>query len=180
MKNLITLIGLVFLASCGNTPTDSQKKETIETILKEYEECVANAESNKDCKCFTAQAICEYNGITDFKKGDDFIEYHEIYDYVSNSSDWTDIGEATSADVLKQAQEMTNKGYPVIAIKTTDKHKYAVMIIKGETKKSGKWGAEVPACAAFFPVSSGLESFIHKHVNYAWSSPKGVRFFAKK
>ncbi|MFT7156619.1 MAG: hypothetical protein ACI8Q1_001634 [Parvicella sp.] len=171
---------LSVLSSCGDTPTDEQKKETIENILLEYNDCVANAESNKDCKSFTARAICEYNGIDDLKKDGDFVMYNEIHDFVLASENWTTLGFADSQETLSEAQRLANEDYPVIAIKTADKYKFAVIIIKGELKKSNKWNSDVPSCAVFFPASSKMESFIDKTINYAWSSPEGVEFFIRK
>jgi hypothetical protein len=176
----VVLFSLFLFSNCGDTPTDSQKKETIETILEDYKDCVANAESNKDCKSFTAKAVCEYNGIDDLKKDGEYIMYNEIHDFVMASEHWTSIGFADSQESLSEAQRLANEDYPVIAIKTTDKHKFAVIIIKGELKKSSKWNSEVPSCAVFFPASSKMESFIDKTINYAWSSPDGVEFFIRK
>ncbi|MCB9187697.1 MAG: hypothetical protein H6600_08055 [Flavobacteriales bacterium] len=169
-----------FLSSCSGKPTDEEKKIAIETILEEYNECVADAESNQDCKTFTARAICEYNGIDDLKKDGQYIMYNEIYDFIKAGDSWKSLGFAPDQEVMKEAQDLANQGYAVIAINTEDKHKFVVLIVKGELSKSGKWDAEVPSCAAFFPASSSLEAFINKTINYAWSKPEGVEFFVKR
>lgn len=184
MKYLIiglALLSVSFFSSCADVPTDAEKKIAIETILEEYNDCKSNAESNHDCKSFVARAICEYNGIKDLIKDGEYIEYHEIYDYIiSSSSSWKSLGFAPEAKVMADAQKLANDGYAVIAINTEDKHKLSVLIVKGELTKSSNWGAEVPTCAAFFPASSSLESFINKTINYAWSNPAGVEFFVRR
>ena len=65
---LLSLFALAIFA-VGCAPSEEEKKEiavqkriAIETILEEYNECSANAESRNDCKNFTARAICEYYG----------------------------------------------------------------------------------------------------------------------
>lgn len=179
--SFIILIGItLFLSACQDKPNDEEKRITIENILEEYNDCVANAESNKDCKSFIARAICEYNGLNDLKKDGEYIMYNEIHDFILENGTWESLGSAPDQEVMTQAQDLVNDGHAVIAIKTDDKYKFVVLIIKGELSKSTKWDAEVPSCAAFFPASSKLESFINKTINYAWSKPEGVEFFVKR
>ncbi len=88
---------------------------------------------------------------------------------------------ANEQDALDNAQKMANEGFPVVAIKTDDKHKFTVLVIQGEQAKSGSWGLNVPNCAAFFPVSTrGLDSFINKTMNYAWSKPDNIQMWVRK
>ena len=180
IKSTFLLFLILSFTQCADVPTDEEKKIAIETILEEYNECKANAESNHDCKSFVARAICEYNGLDDLKKYGEYIEYNEIYDFITAGNSWKSLGFAPDQKVLTDAQELVNEGYAVIAVNTEDKHKFSVLIVKGELAKSSKWGVEVPTCAAFFPASSKLSSFINKTINYAWSSPKGVEFFVKR
>jgi hypothetical protein len=171
---------LIVFTQCADVPTDAEKKITIETILEEYNDCKANAESNHDCKSFVARAICEYNGLDDLKIDGEYIEYNDIYDFITKGNSWKSLGFAPDQKVLSDAQKLANDGYAVIAVNTEDKHKFTVLIVKGEETKSSKWGVNVPTCAAFFPASSSLESFINKTINYAWSKPDGVEFFVKR
>ena len=184
MNKLIFALAVIMLGVYGcaeEKPSDEQKKVTIETILEEYEECSEHAEDHKDCKCFTARAICEYNGITDLKKGGEYVDYHDIHGFLTSDDAWKNLGMATNQGALDNAQQMANDGYPVVAIKTDDQHKFAVLIIQGEQTKSNSWGLMVPNCAAFFPVSTrGLDSFINKGMNYAWSKPDAVQMWVKK
>ncbi len=176
----ISILSLFFFTQCVDVPTDEEKKITIETILEEYNDCKANAEGNHDCKSFVARAICEYNSLDDLKIDGEYIEYNEIYDYITKGNSWKSLGFAPDQKVLSDAQKLVNDGYAVIAINTKDKYKFTVLIVKGEETKSSKWGANVPTCAAFFPASSKLESFINKTINYAWSKPDGIEFFVKR
>lgn len=177
---LFSLAILLTISSCAGKPTDEEKRIAIETILEEYNDCVAEAETHQDCKTFTARAICEYNGIDDLKKNGEFIMYNEIYDFIKAGDSWKSLGFAPDQDVMTEVQDLANQGYAVIAVNTEDKHKFVVLIVKGELSKSGKWDAEVPSCAAFFPASSNMESFINKTINYAWSKPAGIEFFVKR
>ena len=187
MKKVYFLAAVLFgglMVGCG--PTEEEKKEEskqkrikIETILEEYNDCNANAENRNDCKNFTARAICEYYGIDDLKKDGEYVEYHDIFDFVTKDASWKNLGMATEQVTLDNAQKMANDGFPVVAIAVEDKHKLAIIIIEGELKKSGKWGLSAPQCAAFFPAS-GPKPFIHKTLNYAFSSPEGIQLWVKK
>ena len=183
-----TLLLSSFIVGCGPTAEkkeqeeqdiSTQKRLTIETILEEYNECSVNAESRNDCKNFTARAICEYYGIDDLKKEGDYVEYHDIYDFVTADESWKNLGMATVQETLDNAQQMANEGFAVVAIDVEDKHKLAIVIIEGEQVKSGSWSLNAPQCAAFFPAS-GPKPFIHKTLNYAFSSPESIQLWVKK
>lgn len=176
----VLLLSIFTFTNCLEVKTDKEKKIAIEAILEEYQDCKANSESNHDCNSFVAKAICKYYGIDDLKKDGEYIDYNEIYDFIIAGNSWESIGVAPDQEVLSEAQKLVNDGYAVIAINTEDKHKFTVLIVKGETSKSSNWNVEVPTCAAFFPASSSLESFINKTINYAWSSPSGVEFFVRR
>ncbi len=176
---LIILSTLAFVGCAGETaPAVSIDKESIEHLLEEYEECQSEAENAMDCKSFTAKAISKYFGVEDLMVGGQYIPYDGIRDFVSESSAWTNYGDADNQVILDKAQQFANDGIPVIAINTNDAHQLAVLIVAGEKSTSSKWGVKVPSCAAFFP-KNGPESFIDKTLNYAWSSPDGVEIWVR-
>lgn len=188
MYFLVAIFSSVLFLGCGASPEEkAEEKEevsklkriTIETILEEYNECSANAESRNDCKNFTARAICEYYGIDDLKKAGEYVEYHHIFDFVTKDASWKNLGMASKQVTLDNAQKMANDGFAVVAIDIEDKHKLAIIIIEGKQLKSGSWGLNAPQCAAFFPAS-GPNPFIHKTLNYAFSSPEGIQLWVKK
>ncbi|MFN3918558.1 MAG: hypothetical protein ACK4K0_12580 [Flavobacteriales bacterium] len=176
-KYLSLFVGLVLFA-CAS-PDEKIQRQTLETILAEYEECKLNSQSVGACKNFVSRAICEYNGITDFIKDGEYVDYHEVFEIVVDKWKWKTLGYATNQEVLIEAQELANKGIAVVAINTNDKHKLPVLITTGELIKSTKWKLDVPNCAAFFPFN-GPPSFISKSLNYAWSKPDGVKIYARK
>jgi len=177
--HLILIVSTFFLLSCSEErPNKLEKRTTIEAILEEYQQCKEN-ESSSFCKTFTARAICEYNGIEDLKENGEFIEYHNIYKKILKDDTWKNLGLATSQKALDNAQLMTNKGFPVVAININDKHKFSVLVLQGKQVKSIKWGLKVPSCAAFFPTNY-KHSFINKTLNYAWKSPKGIQLWVRK
>jgi hypothetical protein len=178
---IVLMLTVATLVSCGsreNIETIKIEKESIEHLLEEYEDCQASAESAMDCKDFTAKAISKYFGVEDLMIEGEYVDYHEIYDFVDGNNAWRKIGGAKSQITLDKAQETANEGFPVIAINTDDEHKMVVLIIAGEQSKSSKWGVSVPNCAAFFP-KNGPEPFINKTLNYAWGSPDGIEIWIR-
>ncbi len=175
----LIVIAAVILMGCGNeTETISINKRPIDRLLKDYEEWKEGKGAN-NCKEFTAYAASHYYGVEMLKEENQYLEYHDIYDFVSSSSAWSKLGDADEQSVADQAQEYANNGVPVVAINTDDEYKLVVLIIEGEQTTSSKWGIKVPNAAAFFP-QNGPEPFINKTLNYAWSSPEGIELWVRK
>lgn len=177
--SIFSLVAL--LISCGGneiSETITIEKESIEELLDEYNDCKTSAENNLACKDFTAKAISKYFGVEDLMVEGKYINYEDIYDFVSESNAWKNYGEASSQATMDNAQKFANEGVPVIAINTDDEHKLTVIIIAGEQSTSSKWGVKVPNCAAFFP-ENGPEPFIDKGLNYAWNSPDDIEIWVR-
>lgn len=171
----------IFAIGCESSDTSetiSIEKESIEHLLDEYKECQYSAENAMDCKDFTAKAISKYFGVKDLMVDDKYIDYHDIYDFVSSSNAWRNLGDVDDQNVLDEAQKLANEGTPVIAINTKDEHYFTVLIVTGEQVSSSKWGVKVPTSAAFFP-KNGPEPFINKTLNYAWSSADGIEIWVR-
>lgn len=184
MKYLFFIVALFFTFSCNqqndDTRTEVIKQTGISELMGIYEDCKINSSSRNECKHFIAQSICEYNGISDFVDEEgNYVDYHSIYDLILEDEKWKNIGNASNQSVLTDAQTLANEGLPVIAINTSDKHKFSVLVIKGELSQSRSWDLKTPNTAAFFPVS-GPESYINKPLSYSWSSPKGILLFVRK
>ncbi len=107
---VITLLIGSFMVGCGPTAEEKEKEEkeistqkrlTIETILEEYNDCSANAESRNDCKNFTARAICEYYGIDDLKVDGEYVEYHAIFDFVTTDASLEKFGYGNGTRIFR-------------------------------------------------------------------------------
>ena len=120
-----------------------------------------------------------FNFFPNYRKRKFFVDYHDIYDLVLEDEKWKKIGEASDQNVLTDAQTLANEGLPVIAINTSDEHKFSVLVTKGETQQSRSWNLKTPNTAAFFPVSNP-KSYTNKPLSYSWSSPKGIILYVRK
>jgi hypothetical protein len=79
MTKYLSLLVALTLFACS-TPDEEIQRQALETILAEYEDCKVNSQSVRDCKNFVSRAICEYNGITDFMKDGEYVDYHEVFE----------------------------------------------------------------------------------------------------
>lgn len=182
----IYLLSMLVISSCNLEGENSHKihpKIPIEDVMETFIDCKQENKAPNMCKEFTARAINSYYGIGDFysiEKNDTYMSYDNIYDYVTNSTNWKKLGSATNQGVLDMAQENANKGIATIAIETRDHKGVAVaLIIEGKQKKSGSWGLNCPNAAYFFPTNPS-QSFIGKTLNYVWEKPDGVYLFSKR
>lgn len=184
MKKIVALFLSSFvLVQCAKNKennTTSVEHKSLETLLKEYNECINDAEDDLSCKEFTAYAICSFYKHDGLKKEGNYIKYHDIYSFIEDSNDWDDLGSASDNDVLIEAQKLANEGHIVLAIKTEDKYPLPVLIVPGELSQSQKWGGKVPNSTAFFPIRSGMKSYINKTLNYAWRGPEGIEIYVMK
>lgn len=152
--------------------------EILSEIQNDYDVCKATESSENECNQFTAEALCRFYEIEDFKKNGDYVTYREIKDVVTlNGGIWQPIGYATNQADLERAQNFANDTKATIAF-DPNKSNHVAIILPGKMKKSGSWGMEVPNSASFFVHKA--ESYINKGLSYSFSSPKGIILYAKK
>ena len=180
-KSIFPVLLAVFLFSCSSIEEKTKNKVAITELLTDFEICKEENESKRRyCSHYTSEAICKYNGITDFENQDgSYLDYKELFTAITDSPFWKFLGSAEDQKVLDDAQNLANRGFPVVCIDANDKHKFAVLIIEGECAKSRKWKLNCPNSAAFFP-SKKPDPYVNKTLNYAFKKPNGLELFVKK
>lgn len=179
-KVVCVLAAALFLVQCGSLEEKTKNKVAIETLLEEFEACKEASTERKKCKHFTAEAICKYNGISDFENEDGtYLDYDDLFEAITTSADWEFLGDANDQKALDDAQSLADRGFPVVCVDAKGNNHFTVLIIEGEMSKSAKWGLNCPNSAAFFPLNSP-ESYINKTLNYAFKKPKGLELFVKR
>ena len=193
MKNLLFAVCTgILLSSCGeekrenyttldedgNIVISSESIEILEGIQDDYDACKGSETEERECNYFTAEALCRFYQIEDFKKDDDYVSYREIKDVVThNGGTWEPIGIATNQDDLNKAQQNANDTKATIAFDPNKTHHVAI-ILPGNSSRSGQWGMDVPNSASFFIHKP--ESYINKGLSYSFSSPEGIILYTKK
>lgn len=193
MKNLYAtaIIGLLFV-SCGaehrenytsldadgNIVISEESTKILEEIQADYDVCKVDESEERECNRFTAEALCRFYQIEDFKKGEEYVTYREIKDVVTkNGGTWEPIGIATSQEDLDKAQENANNTKATIAFDPT-KTNHVAIILPGSSTKSNQWGMDVPNSASFFVHKA--DSYINKGLSYSFTGPKGIILYTKK
>ena len=194
MKLLLITTSILFLFSCGSdkrtnyTTEDkngkkimtNESRQILDDLLIEFLDCKTSKENVRDCKYFTAKALCDFYQIDDFKKGDTYVNYEEMHDIILGKlGTWRPIGNALDQNNLDEAQRTANNGQATVAISTKSKYGHVAIIVPGTQQKAGKWNKlNVPLCASFFMVPSP-DSFVGKHLGYAWRTGEDVYLYTK-
>ena len=181
IKFSLLLALYLFSIGCSSIEEKNKNKVAITELLANFQICKEENDSERrSCSHYTSEAICKYNGITDFQNQDgSYLDYKELFTAITDSPMWKFLGSAEDQEVLNDAQDLANRGFPVVCVNADDKHKFAVLIIEGACAQSGKWKLNCPNSAAFFP-SKKPEPYINKTLNYAFKKPKGLELFVKK
>lgn len=155
-------------------------KITMEEILESFRYCKETAENNLQCKYFIAKAIHDYFGVSDFRLKGNYVDFENIHPIVRSSTKWRNLGLAKSQKTLDEAQDLANKGKPVLAIHTDSKLGHVVIVMPGKLEKAMSWGGlNCPEVACFFMVQD-MESFVDRSIAFAWGSPEGIEIFARE
>lgn len=166
------------LSDDGTIVISDESIEILEDIQADYDRCKKNETDDKECNQFTAEALCRFYEVDDFRSNDDYVSYRDIKDIVTlNGGTWKAIGLATEQENLVQAQDYANDAKPTIAFDPT-KSNHVAIILPGEMKTSGSWGMKVPNSASFFVHKA--DSYINKGLSYSFTSPEGIILYAKK
>ncbi len=191
-KYALIMLVITLLMSCGeakrqNYTTFNDDGEIImsnesiailEEIEADYNACKINESEDRECNHFTAEAICRFYEIDDFKTEGGYVSYRDIKDLVTlNGGAWKPIGVATNQEDLDLAQENANNAKATIAFDPT-KSNHVSIILPGNKQKSGSWGLEAPNSASYFVHKQ--ECYFNKGLSYSYSSPEGIILYTKK
>lgn len=156
-----------------------ESKDILAEIEADYYSCKESESDEHECNTFTAEAICRFYEIDDFKNGDgSYVSYREIKDLVTlNGGAWEAVGVATSQADLDRAQADANNGRATIAFDPTQSHHVAI-ILPGKQQLSNSWGLEAPNSASYFIHKD--ECYYDKALSYSYRSPEGIILYAKK
>ncbi|MBN4071386.1 hypothetical protein JYT72_02630 [Crocinitomix catalasitica] len=161
----------------GNIVISEQSIDILEEIERDYYDCKEMESEQKECDHFTAEAICRFYEIDDFKQGADYVSYRDIRDIVTLQGNWEPIGIATSQNDLNAAQEDANNGKATIAF-DPNKSNHVAIILPGQMMKSTSWEMHAPNSASFFIHK--VDCYVNKALSYSFGSPEGIILYAIK
>ena len=177
-KAFVVLLVLVLFAF-GNLA--AQWEASLDSLLQEIAECQPPVANTDPCSFITSRAIKAVYGISDFEitgQSNWFMSASGIINFVSESADWTDLGNANNQEALSKAQEAANAGKATLAILMEKPQGHVVVILPGKLTPSGKWGVSVPNSASFFLNVPKL-SYVGKPLSYAFKESANVEIFSR-
>mgnify|MGYP003978326243 CR=1 FL=1 len=177
-RNAIWFVALVSMLFAV-TNVSAQWEDALAAMLSEFQDCSTPVESGNPCNTVTARAVAAVYGIDDFSAGTDgAMSIREMIAEVKSSGGWSDLGTADKQEALNAAQEAANTGRAVVAVLEEEPVGHVALILPGKLAPSGKWGAQVPNSASFFPKTPG-RSYVGKTLAYAFKTKAMVRLYAK-
>jgi hypothetical protein len=75
---------------------------------------------------------------------------NQIYENVSTSAKWDEIGSVYDEENNYCAQTLANKAYPVVAVMKGVDHGHIALVIPGSSTRSSGWNMYVANSASFF------------------------------
>jgi hypothetical protein len=156
-------------------------KTSMTTMLNDFQTC-KSANKGAECKTYVAKAIKTIYGVNDFDaagKPGGMLDVNGVANYIKKSSNWKMLGDATSQDILKQAQDDANANKAVVAIMVSDNGADHISVIApGSLVKCGKIGLSCPNSVSFF-INSPDKSYIGKPLAYSFKTLDGIKIYAR-
>ncbi len=178
MKKLTTICtGLILVIVALSFTTDW--KTDLNQMLTDFSTCKSQSKG-AECKTYVAKALKKIYGISDFdaaNKPGGFMDINAVANYIKKDSKWKVLGDASSQDVLKQAQDAANNNKAVVAMMVSDNGADHIAIIApGTLVACGS--LKYPNSISFF-LNNPDKSYISKPLAYSFKSMDGIKVYAR-
>ncbi len=171
--------------STGNSGISTKSKADLtpvdlEYIVKDFISCKAKATERNDCRSRITKVISETYNLSEFKDPElGHVIYDSIRPIIERSGDWERIGTAMDQEILDRALAHTNSGGLSLVIDTSTAYGHVVMMLPGETKKSGSWALKLPTVLSLVNYKPE-KSFHDKSLSYALSKSEELMVYIRK
>jgi hypothetical protein len=156
-------------------------KTSVAQMVTDFVNCKSQ-NKGAECKTYVAKAIKAIYGINDFDaagKQGGCMDINGVANYIKKDSKWKELGDASSQDILKQAQDAANNNKAVVAVMPSDNGaSHIVVIAPGSLVSCGKVGLKCPDCVSFF-INSPEKSFASKPLAYAFKDLDGIKIYVR-
>lgn len=147
-------------------------------VVQNFIICKEAATERTDCRNTIAKVITKAFDLTEFSDPTlGFVVYDSIRPIVEKSRNWVQLG-AVNQETMIQATAHANRGGLALIIDTAETYGHVVMIIPGETKKSGSWGMELPNVLSLTNYKPE-KSFHNKSLAYAMRKSNDLKVFLR-
>ncbi len=167
--------GVLLVVSNYSFAPGADWKGTADKLVSEFSSC-----SGAECKSYVAKALKAIYGISDFdaaNKPGGMLDVNSVANYIKKSSNWKLLGDASSQDILKQAQDAANNNKAVVAMMVSDNGADHIAIIApGSLTACG--GMKYPNSISFF-INSPSKSYSGKPLAYSFRSMDGIKVYVR-
>ncbi|MHA7058673.1 hypothetical protein ACWGOQ_0015720 [Aquimarina sp. M1] len=162
--------------------TTATYKRTNIDLNKEVENfviCKKAATERNDCRNSITKTISKAFGLTEFSDPElGYVVYDSIRPIVAQSKNWLQLGSVTQ-ETIDQALAHTNRGGLALIIDTAETYGHVVMIMPGESKKSGSWNMKLPNVLSLTNYKPE-KSFSDKSLSYAMKKSDDLKIFIRQ
>lgn len=180
MKKL-TLIGAGLLMILGNYAFTGDWKTQMPQMISDFISCKSQSKG-AECKTYVAKAIKAVYGISDFdapSKPGGALDVNAVANYIKKDSKWKLLGDASSQDVLSQAQASANANKAVVAMMVSDNGAdHIAIIVPGNLTSCGNAGVKYPNSVSFF-INNPDKSYWGKPLAYSFKNLDGIKIYAR-
>ncbi|WP_299247088.1 hypothetical protein [uncultured Aquimarina sp.] len=141
--------------------------------------CKKTATKRNDCRNSITKTISKAFGLTEFsdpKLG--YVVYDSIRPIAEKSKNWLQLG-AVDQKNIDMALAHTNRGGLSLIIDTAETYGHIVMIVPGESKKSGSWGMKLPNVLSLTNYKPE-KSFSNKSLSYAMKKSEDLKVYIRQ
>ncbi|WP_298544595.1 hypothetical protein [uncultured Aquimarina sp.] len=141
--------------------------------------CKKTATERNDCRNSITKTISKAFGLTEFsdpKLG--YVVYDSIRPIAEKSKNWLQLG-AVDQKNIDMALAHTNRGGLSLIIDTAETYGHVVMIVPGESKKSGSWGMKLPNVLSLTNYKPE-KSFSNKSLSYAMKKSEDLKVYIRQ
>ena len=162
-----------------STIRNTSKELDLASEVQNFRICKKASEERKDCRNTITKIISQSYNLEEFvDKEKGYVIYDSIRPMIERSPQWENLG-AINEDNLNRAVSHTNNGGLALIIDTAQTYGHVVMVLPGETKKSGSWGMALPKVLSL-ANHSPEKSFHDKTLAYALQKSDDVKVYLRK
>ena len=162
-----------------STIRNTSKELDLASEVQNFRTCKKASEERKDCRNTITKIISQSYNLEEFvDKEKGYVIYDSIRPMIERSPQWENLG-AINEDNLNRAVSHTNNGGLALIIDTAQTYGHVVMVLPGETKKSGSWGMALPKVLSL-ANHSPEKSFHDKTLAYALQKSDDVKVYLRK
>jgi len=162
-----------------NTATTKRSDLDLTAEVENFITCKKASTERNDCRNSITKTISKAFGLNEFhdpKLG--YVVYDSIRPIVERSRNWLQLG-SVNQETIDQALAHADRGGLALIIDTSQTYGHVVMVVPGESKKSGSWGMKLPKVLSLTNYKPE-KSFSDKSLSYAMKKSDDLKVYVRQ